>query len=104
MGWGVCVGGGGGRVPTNSWSLRCDPQRSKGSSATSRTINVKEVGTPPVRSNLCTPQLALSTAARTRFAKTESERSAIEEQLSTKTIHPAMTAQLHLPLLISAGL
>ena len=98
------VGGVGGRVPTNSWSLRSDPQRSKGSSATSRAINVMEVGTPPVGSNLCTPQLALSTALRNRLAKTESERSAIEELLSTETVPPAMTFQLHLPLLISHGL
>ena len=34
---------------------------------------VKEVGTPPVRSSLRTPQLAVSTAARDKVTKTESE-------------------------------
>ena len=39
---------------------------------------IKEVGTPPVRSNLCTPQLALSTAVRKTDTKAESETPAVE--------------------------
>ena len=48
-------------------------------------------------SKLYTPQLALSTAVGKRVPKTESEGSAVEEQLSNKTIHHAMRVQLHLP-------
>ena len=61
--------------------------------------NDKEVGPLPVRSNLCTPLIAVSTAVREKVTKTVSEKQAIEDQLSSKTIHPAMTAQLHLPAL-----
>ena len=32
---------------------------------------LKEMGTPPLRSNMCTPQLALSTVARNRVTKTQ---------------------------------
>ena len=35
--------------------------------------NVKEVGTPPVRINLCTPLIAVSTAVRKTDTKTVSE-------------------------------
>ena len=52
-----------------------------------------------MRSKQYTPQLALSTAVGKRVPKTESEGSAVEEQLSNKTIHHAMRAELHLPLL-----
>ena len=61
--------------------------------------NDKEVRPIPVRSNLCTPLIAVSTAVREKVIKTESEKQAIEDQLSSKTIHPALTAQLHLPAL-----
>ena len=49
---------------------RSDPQRPKRPSATARTIDVKIVGTPPVRGNLCTQQLAVSAAVRNRGTKT----------------------------------
>ena len=50
--WGGARGGGG-RVQVNSSSKRSDPQRPKRLSTTARlNNNVKEVGTPPVRSNL----------------------------------------------------
>ena len=91
--------------------------------------NVKEVGTPPVPSNLCTPLTAVSTGARAEQSHKDSVRKATaEEQLSSKTvnpsnydspaldlswalnalftdnsktIHPALRAQLHLPLDLS---
>ena len=54
-----------------------------------RHINkVKEVGTPPVPSNLCTPLTAVSTTVRIKVTK---------EQLCSKTNHPPIRAQLHLP-------
>ena len=40
--------------------------------------NVKEVGIRPVRSDLCTPQLALSTAVRNGVLKTKPEGPAVE--------------------------
>ena len=42
--------------------------------------NVKEVGTLPVRSNLCTPELALSTAARNWVTLTECEWPPVERR------------------------
>ena len=36
--------------------------------------NVKDVGTPPVRSNLCTSVFAVSTAVRNKVTKTVSEK------------------------------
>ena len=72
--------------------------------------NAKEVGTLPVQSNLCTSLIAVSTALWTKFTTTtktkqkqqqqQSVRKAIvDEQLCSKTIHPAMRAKLHLPTL-----
>ena len=60
--------------------------------------NVKEVGTPPVQSNLCTRPVAVSTAVWNKITKTVSGKATAEEQLICKTIRPAMKAQLHLPL------
>ena len=57
---------------------------------------VKEVGTPPVQSNLNTPQFALSTAVWDRVSKTQSPKDCCWNLLQ-KTA-------LHLPLLISPGL
>ena len=57
-----------------------------------------EVGTLPVRGNLCTLQLALSIAVQNTVTKTVSKKATVEEQLGSETIHPAMTAQLHLTL------
>ena len=88
----------------NSSSLRPDPQRPKRSSATARTTNVSDVGTSPVPSNVYIPPLALSTAVRNKATKTTSSEATVEEQLSNKTIDPAMRTQLHTPLLISPGL
>ena len=43
--------------------------------------NVKEVGTQPVRSNLCTSLTAVLTAVRNKVTKTRSEKATVEEQL-----------------------
>ena len=40
--------------------------------------NVKEVGTPPVLSNLCAPRLALSTVVRNRVTKIAFAEAAVE--------------------------
>ena len=61
---------GSGRVPMNGSSLRP-------SFLVSHRQNnnvVTEVGTPPVQSNLCTPQFALSTAVWDRVSKTQSPK------------------------------
>ena len=59
-----------------------------------------EVGAPPVRSNMCTPLIAVSTAVRIKIRKTKRVRKApVGEQLSNKTVPPAMRPQLHLPAL-----
>ena len=58
------LGMGGVPMIMNSLSPCSDPQRPKRVSATARTINVKEVGTMPLRSNLCNlifQQLSLKT-------------------------------------------
>ena len=39
-----------------------------------QNISVKEVGTPPVRSNLCTPLIAVRTAVRSKVTKTMSKK------------------------------
>ena len=77
----------------NSSPLRSDPKRPP---VTTRTTSVKEAGTPPVRSSLCTPQLALSTAVRNSH-NDGVRRIAVEEQLGNMTILPAVRVQLHLP-------
>ena len=47
--------------------------------------NAEEVGTPPARSNLCTSQLAFSTAARNTVTNTVPYGEAtVEEQLTTR--------------------
>ena len=49
--------------------------------------NVKEVGTPPVRINLCTPLIAVSTAEDRH--KDSVRNATVEEHLSSKTINPS---------------
>ena len=63
-----------------------------------QNINVKEVGTPPVRSNLCTPLIAVLTTVQIKVTETVREAT-VEAQLCSKTNHPDMRAQLHLPAL-----
>ena len=61
----VCVcggGGGGGSVTYEQLIPALRPVKTKETVSHLRNNNVKEVGTPSVRSNLCTPQLAGSTA------------------------------------------
>ena len=102
----VCVcggwGGGGGGSGTYEELVQA-PQHAKTEETVShrQNNNVKEVGTPPVRSNLCTSLIAVSTAARAEQSHKDSVRKAtVEEQLSSKTINPtAMRAQLRLPAL-----
>ena len=66
----------------NISSKRFDPQRPKKPSATTRTVKVKEVGTSPVRNNLCIPPVALSVAVQNKV--TESGQPA-EETGSQRT-------------------
>ena len=55
------------------------------------------MGTLPVRSNLCTPLIALSTAVRNKVSKTVSERRLLMNNSAAKQlIHPSMRAQFHL--------
>ena len=74
----------------NSLSLLSNQHRPKRQSAKTRTMNIKKVVTLPVGSNLCIPQLALPTAVRNKVAKTvESREATVEEEISSKTVHPA---------------
>ena len=57
---------------------RSNPRRPMRASATIRTMYVWVVGTSPVQSNLCTPQLALSTAVGNKVTKTESREATVE--------------------------
>ena len=57
---------------------RSNPQRPMRASATIRTIYVWVVGTSPVQSNLCTPQLPLSTAVGNKVTRTESREATVE--------------------------
>ena len=80
----------------NNSSLRSDPQRPKRPSATARTTTLRRWGPRQceatcVLRNLLFPQLCGT------VTKTVSEGPAVEEQLSNKTIRPAMRALLHLP-------
>ena len=93
------VGGGGGLVPMNSSSQCSDPRRpKKRPSATARKTDVKMVVTLSVRSNVCTPQLALSADVQNKVTEMLSKKATVEEHLSSKTIHPAMGVHLHLPV------
>ena len=58
---------------------------------------VKVAGTSPLRSDLCTPLIAVSTAVRSSH-KDNVRSTAVEEQLKQKT-SPTFWAQLHLPAL-----
>ena len=49
--------------------------------------------------NLHTSLIAFSTAVRNKVTRTVSKKATVEEQLSNKTNHPAVRAQLHLPAL-----
>ena len=85
-GKGGAVGGWGDRIPINSSPLReqCKVDTAKTEETVShrQNDNVKEVGTPPVQCNLCTPLIALSTVERNKVTKTCSVRKAsVEEQL-----------------------
>ena len=63
-----------------------------------QTNNVKEVGTPPVRSNLCTLVIAVSTAVRNKVVRTVSRKQLLRNNSAARqTNHSAATAQLHLP-------
>ena len=80
----------------SSWFQRSDQQRPKRPS----NNHVKEVGTPPMRSNLCDPISAVSTAVRSKVTKTVSEKQLLRNNTETRQLnHPAMRAQLHLPAL-----
>ena len=93
-GGGGGVGGGSGVYESLVRALRS--VKTKETASHRQNNNVKAVGTPPVRSNLCTPLTAVSTAVRyTNGVK----KATVEQQLSGKTIYPAMKAQLHLPAL-----
>ena len=84
-------GGGGGRSGTYEELVQA-PQHAKTEETVShhQNNNVKEVGTPPVRSNLCTSLIAVSAAARAEQSHKDSVRKAtVEEQLSSKTINPS---------------
>ena len=84
-------GGGGGRIiPV----LR--PVKTEETVSHSQNNKVTAQGTPSVRSSLCISLIAVSTAEQ-RHYKVIVRKAAVEEQLSSKTIYPAMTAQLHLP-------
>ena len=65
----------------NSSSQRSDPYRPKRPPCSHRqNNNVKEVGTPPVRSKLCTPLIAVSTAVRNNVVKTVSEKQLLKQR------------------------
>ena len=83
--------GGGGGVPMNSSSLRSDSQRPKRPSATARKTMSRRWGPRQCEADCCFNSCAES-------GHKDSVRGATaEEQLSSKTIHPAKRAQLHLP-------
>ena len=80
----------------NNPSQALPPAKTEETVSHRQGYNVKEVGTPPVPSNLRTPLIAVSTAMRTMSQRPVSEKATVEEQLCSKTIHPDMRAQLHL--------
>ena len=57
----------------------CATRKKRVPSATARTMNVKEAGIPPVRSNLCTQQLA-----HEQSHKDKSGKATVEEQPSAR--------------------
>ena len=83
-------GGGGRIIPV----LR--PVKTEETVSHSQNNKVTAQGTPSVRSSLCISLIAVSTAEQ-RHYKVIVRKAAVEEQLSSKTIYPAMRAQLHLP-------
>ena len=74
--------------------IRCDPQRPKRPPATARNTHVKKVA-PCVLRNLLFQRL-FGTKSQTQFPRRETTDE--DQQLSSKTIRPAMRApELHLP-------
>ena len=56
------------------------PAKTEETVTTARTTVLKEVGTPPVRSNLCTPLTAVPTATRSKVTKTVSKKQGTTQQ------------------------
>ena len=89
-------GWGGGRVPMNSLPLR-------GGGGVEETVShrqnddVKEVGTPPVRSNLRTPLTAVSTSCAEQSHGDSVREATAEEQMKQRTVQHSVRTQLHLP-------
>ena len=59
--------------------------------------DVKDVGTPPVQSSLCTSLTAVSTAVRNKVTKTVSEEQLLRNNRSKRV--SSLSAQLYLPSL-----
>ena len=62
MGWGGV--GEGGELPVSNLSPALRPAKTEETVSHRQNNSVKEFGTPPVRSYLCTPLIALSATAR----------------------------------------
>ena len=86
----------------SGWSARSDPQKTEEAMDHRQNNNcVKAVGTSPVRSNLCTPLIAVSTAVPN--SHNDNVRSTtVEEQLKQRVVQLSEPSSTSL-LLISPG-
>ena len=66
------------------WHVKKKKKKEEETVSHRQSNNIKEVAIPPVPSNLCTPQLALSAAVWNKVTKTVSETATVEKQLSSK--------------------
>ena len=62
-----------------------------------QNIDVKEVGTPPVPSNLRISLTAVSTSCAEQSHEDSVREATVEEQMKQRTVQLYVTAQLHLP-------
>ena len=76
-----------------SLSTRSDPQRP-------RNNNVKEVGTPPAQSNLCTLLIAVSTAVQSKVTQAVSEKQLLKPEAKDRRTHYESPCSLSTSLLL----
>ena len=66
------------------------------SSSSQNRNNVQEVGTPPRVKQLLRTSLTAVYSCAEQSHKDSVRKATVEDQFSSKTVHPAMRAQLHL--------
>ena len=83
----------------NAWLVRAlRPAKAEETVSHRPNKNVKEVGTPPVPSNLCTSLIAVSSDVRSKVTKTVSKEQLLRNKFAARQTS-LLRSQLHLPAL-----